>query len=208
MSYSCLFKFIIIGETSVGKSCLMLSFTDKKFRQQHDLTLGVEFGTKIMELEGEKIKLQLWDTAGSEKFRSVTRSYYRAAAGALLVFDITRRDTFNRLSEWLNEARLNGNPSMTVMLVGNKIDLNSQREVTYEEANKFAMDNNLLYAEASAKTGVGVREAFVDTAKAILKRINEKVIDTENKAYGITVKKKQETKEIIVTPPPKKQCCM
>mmetsp|Transcript_30959 Transcript_30959/g.30611 ORF Transcript_30959/g.30611 Transcript_30959/m.30611 type:complete len:98 (+) Transcript_30959:321-614(+) len=97
---------------------------------------------------------------------------------------------------------------MTVMLVGNKIDLNSQREVTYEEANKFAIDNNLLYAEASAKTGVGVRETFVDTAKAILKRINEKAIDTDNKAYGITVKKKPETKEIIVTPPPKKQCCM
>lgn len=98
MSYSYLFKMIIIGDTGVGKSCLLLQFTDQKFRNDHDLTIGVEFGSRKIMIEGQDIKLQIWDTAGSESFRSITRSYYRGAAGALLVFDITRRESFQHLS--------------------------------------------------------------------------------------------------------------
>ena len=98
MSYSYLFKYIIIGDTGVGKSCLLLQFTDKRFRHDHDLTIGVEFGSRMLRLEDKEIKLQIWDTAGQESFRSITRSYYRGAAGALLVYDITRRDTFSHLS--------------------------------------------------------------------------------------------------------------
>lgn len=92
-SYSYLFKYIIIGDTGVGKSCLLLQFTDKRFRTQHDLTIGVEFGARAVEINNETIKLQIWDTAGQESFKSITRSYYRGAAGALLVYDITRRET-------------------------------------------------------------------------------------------------------------------
>ena len=111
------FWFTFIG---VGKSCLLLQFTDKRFQPVHDLTIGVEFGARMINIEGKQIKLQIWDTAGQEAFRSITRSYYRGAAGALLVYDITRRDTFNHLTTWLEDARQHSNSNMVIMLIGNK----------------------------------------------------------------------------------------
>ena len=104
----------------MGKSCLLLQFTDKRFQPVHDLTIGVEFGARMINIEGKQIKLQIWDTAGQEAFRSITRSYYRGAAGALLVYDITRRDTFNHLTTWLEDARQHSNSNMVIMLIGNK----------------------------------------------------------------------------------------
>ena len=109
--------FSLLG---VGKSCLLLQFTDKRFQPVHDLTIGVEFGARMINIEGKQIKLQIWDTAGQEAFRSITRSYYRGAAGALLVYDITRRDTFNHLTTWLEDARQHSNSNMVIMLIGNK----------------------------------------------------------------------------------------
>lgn len=117
-------------------------------------TIGVEFGTRIIEVSGQKIKLQIWDTAGQERFRAVTRSYYRGAAGALMVYDITRRSTYNHLSSWLTDTRNLTNPSTVIFLIGNKCDLEGQRDVTYEEASKFAEENGLMFVEASAKTYV------------------------------------------------------
>ncbi len=111
--YEYLLKFIIIGPTGVGKSCLLLQFTDKRFLTDHELTIGVEFGTRMIEVEGKKIKLQLWDTAGQESFRSITRSYYRGAQGALLVFDITKRSSFLHLQSWLEEVRRQGTDGMS-----------------------------------------------------------------------------------------------
>lgn len=116
-------RYIIIGDTGVGKSCLLLQFTDKRFQPVHDLTIGVEFGARLVNIDGKQIKLQIWDTAGQESFRSITRSYYRGAAGALLVYDITRRETFDHLASWLEDARQHANPNMTIMLIGNKADL-------------------------------------------------------------------------------------
>jgi Ras-related protein Rab-2A len=187
MSYSYQFKFIIIGDVAVGKSCLMLNFVDKRFRTEHDLTIGVEFGGKIIEVKNTKIKLQIWDTAGSESFKSITRSYYRSAAGALLVYDVTRKESFNHLSEWLNEARFNGNPGMAITLVSNKIDLESSRAISFEEGQRFAKDNGLAFLETSALTGDNVDQAFTDTADTILARIQDGTIDiTQN--VGIVVK--------------------
>src|SRR3569623_1895641 len=121
MSYSYLFKYIIIWDTGVGKSCLLLQFTDKRFRHDHDLTIGVEFGARMIRVDEKEIKLQICDSAGQESFRSITRSYYRGAAGALLVYDITRRETFNHLASWLEDARQHSNSNMTIMLIGNKV---------------------------------------------------------------------------------------
>jgi len=129
MSYAYLFKYIIIGDTGVGKSCLLLQFTDKRFQPVHDLTIGVEFGARMITIDGKQIKLQIWDTAGQESFRSITRSYYRGAAGALLVYDITRRDTFSHLTTWLEDARQHSSSNMVIMLIGNKSDLEARREV-------------------------------------------------------------------------------
>ena len=188
MSHSYQFKYIIIGDAAVGKSCLMLNFIDKRFRSEHDLTIGVEFGSKIIDIKGTKIKLQIWDTAGSESFKSITRSYYRSAAGALLVYDITHRDSFNHLSEWLNEARFNGNPAMAITLVGNKLDLDDQRIISVEEGQRYAKDNGLDFLETSALTGHNVNEAFFNTGNSILSRVNDGSIDITSQNGGVTVK--------------------
>lgn len=122
-SYSYLFKYIVIGDTSVGKSCLLLQFLEKKFKFDHDTTIGVEFGSKIINVKDKQIKLQIWDTAGQETFKSITRSYYRGSIGVILVYDITNRDSFNNVSKWLDETKSYANDKITVMLVANKTDL-------------------------------------------------------------------------------------
>lgn len=188
MSYTYLFKYIIIGDASVGKSCLMQSFLSQNIRTKHEPTLGVEFGGKILEVNKERVKLQIWDTAGSEQYRSITRSYYRAAAAAILVYDTTRRSSFDHLSEWLDEARINGNPNITVIVVGNKIDLHTQREISIEEGKKWAADNGLLFIETSAKNNQGVNEAFLFSCQDVLERIGSGLIDVQASTSGITVK--------------------
>lgn len=170
----------------MGKSCLLLQFTDKRFRTDHDLTIGVEFGARLVTIGGKQIKLQIWDTAGQESFRSITRSYYRGATGALLVYDISRRDTFNHLTRWLDEARQHANPKMVIMLIGNKSDL-EKREVSYEEGEKFAQENGLIFLETSAKTAQNVEEAFLKTAQKIFDNIQTGIYDLSNDSHGIKV---------------------
>jgi Ras-related protein Rab-2A len=142
----------------VGKSCLLLQFTDKRFQPMHDLTIGVEFGARMITLDNKPIKLQIWDTAGQESFRSITRSYYRGAAGALLVYDITRRDTFEHLTRWLEEARQSSANDMVIMLIGNKSDLESRRAVSTKEGELFAEEHGLIFMETSAKEDHNVEE--------------------------------------------------
>lgn len=185
MSYAYLFKYIIIGDTGVGKSCLLLQFTDKRFQPVHDLTIGVEFGARLITIDNHQIKLQIWDTAGQESFRSITRSYYRDAAGALLVYDITRRESFNHLSRWLEEARQNGNPNMTIMLIGNKSDLEHRRAVSTKEGDIFAQENGLVFLETSAKSAANVETAFIKTAENIYEKIKEGVYDPSREGNGV-----------------------
>ena len=126
-SYQYLFKYILIGDSGVGKSCLVMQFIDKRSTKNHDITIGVEFGTKMVKVLDKNVKLQIWDTAGQENFRSISRSYYRSAAGALLVFDITNAISFNNLEQWVEEIKENGNPNITVILIGNKCDMKEDR---------------------------------------------------------------------------------
>jgi Ras-related protein Rab-2A len=171
------FKYIIIGESGVGKSCLLLQFTDKRFEPLFDMTIGVEFGARSIQLNNQEVKLQIWDTAGQESFRSITRSYYRGACGALLVFDVTNRASFQSLQGWLDDARANCNVPITVMLVGNKSDLESKRQVPKEEAQAFAEEKGLSYIETSAKTAANVDEAFIATAQAIYDKVQRGELD-------------------------------
>lgn len=187
MSYAYLFKFIIIGDTGVGKSCLLLQFTDHRFRNDHDLTIGVEFGCAILTIKDRPLKLQIWDTSGQEKFKSLTRSYYRGAAGALLVYDVTRRRSFDQVTRWLEEARQNGNPGLSIALVGNKTDLDSSREVSESEGAKFAEDHGLLFIETSAKSGAQVDQAFSQLLAHIYDKVILGQIDLSNEAYGVKV---------------------
>ncbi|MFS7983906.1 putative small GTP-binding protein [Helianthus anomalus] len=158
----------------VGKSCLLLQFTDKRFQPVHDLTIGVEFGARMITIDNKPIKLQIWDT--------ITRSYYRGAAGALLVYDITRRETFNHLASWLEDARQHANANMTIMLIGNKCDLAHRRAVSTEEGEQFAKEHGLIFMEASAKTAQNVEEAFIKTTGTIYKKIQDGVFDVSNEA--------------------------
>jgi len=143
ISYEHIFKYIIIGDMGVGKSCILHQFTEKKFMQDSPHTIGVEFGTRIINVDSRRIKLQIWDTAGQERFRAVTRSYYRGAVGALLVYDVTRRSSFTNLIGWLIDAKNLTNPNTVFMLIGNKKDLEDLRQVTYEEASEWAKSNNM-----------------------------------------------------------------
>ncbi|KPI87417.1 putative ras-related protein rab-2a [Leptomonas seymouri] len=171
------FKYIIIGDSGVGKSCLLLQFTDKRFEPLHDLTIGVEFGARLISVQGKSVKLQIWDTAGQESFRSITRSYYRGASGALLVYDVTRRETFTHLQSWLEDAKANANTALVIMLIGNKCDLDSKRQVSREEGETFARHNGLVFMETSAKTAQNVDDAFLQTAALIYDNVQAGVID-------------------------------
>lgn len=170
-------------------------------------TIGVEFGSRIVTVGGKSVKLQIWDTAGQERFRSVTRSYYRGAAGALLVYDTTSRDSYNALSNWLNDARTLASSNIVILLVGNKKDLEEAREVTFLEASNFASENGeqlrirglifffdfsynfclseLIFLETSAKTGDSVEEAFLKCSKTILAKIETGELDPERIGSGI-----------------------
>mmetsp|Transcript_18810 Transcript_18810/g.23129 ORF Transcript_18810/g.23129 Transcript_18810/m.23129 type:complete len:290 (-) Transcript_18810:93-962(-) len=166
--YQHLFKFIIIGDEAVGKTCLLLQFTDKRYRTTHQVTVGVEFGSRTVELGGSRIKLQCWDTAGQDRFRSIIRSYYRGAAGMLLVYDISQRDSFDHILQWLKEAKDNADPELVITLVGNKADKAAERKVSYDEGYQLARRQGLLFLETSAVTGQGVDEAFLSTARHVL----------------------------------------
>eukprot|EP00428_Durinskia_dybowskii_P063111 CAMPEP_0170387656 /NCGR_PEP_ID=MMETSP0117_2-20130122/17671_1 /TAXON_ID=400756 /ORGANISM="Durinskia baltica, Strain CSIRO CS-38" /LENGTH=164 /DNA_ID=CAMNT_0010643533 /DNA_START=146 /DNA_END=640 /DNA_ORIENTATION=- len=151
------------------------------------MTIGVEFGSRTIDLDSKPIKLQIWDTAGQEAFRSITRSYYRGACCAILMYDISRRETFDHVAQWLSEAKKNSNPHMVIILVGNKADLEHKRVVSFAEGERFAKANDLLFLEASAKTGDYVEETMVTAAINVLERINNGQFRMDDETHGIRV---------------------
>lgn len=184
-TYDYLFKFLVIGSAGTGKSCLLHQLLENKFKGDSTHTIGVEFGSKVITAGGKTIKLQIWDTAGQERFRSVTRSYYRGAAGALLVYDITSRESFNALTNWLSDAKALASPNIVIILCGNKVDLEADREVTFLEASRFAQENEMMFLETSALSGLNVEEAFLKCAKTILNKIECGELDPARMGSGI-----------------------
>ena len=159
-NYDHLFRYIIVGDMAVGKSCLLLQFTDNKFRHQHELTIGVEFGGKTIEVGNKVVKIQIWDTAGQEKFRSISHSYIRNADAIILVYDVTNEETFDHVSTWMEAIQGLARQGLPVILVGNKIDMENERKISTEEGQKLAEKYKILFKEASAMSGNGVTEAF------------------------------------------------
>ena len=190
----------------MGKSCILLQFTDNKFRNQHELTIGVEFGVKTIKIDGKLIKIQIWDTAGQEAFQAITRTYYKGAMGALLVYDITRRDSFIHVTKWLEEVRNNSSKNIIIILIGNKKDLEDKRQVTYEEGEAFAKENGLLFLESSAKTAFNVVESFNISAQSILNHYKENGVDPNSKS-NINLKNDITSPGGISGPEQKKGCC-
>ena len=167
-SFDHLFKILLIGDAGVGKSSILLRFTDDSFEEQMSSTIGVDFRVKTVTIDGVKTKLTIWDTAGQERFRTLTSSYYRGCHGIILVFDVNERETFSHLQQWLEELELyTTNANAAKLLVGNKIDL-KRREVTPEEATSFARKQAMMYIETSAKTREGIRQSFEEVVQKIL----------------------------------------
>jgi len=162
-------KLLIIGESSVGKSSLLLRFTDDAFDPEQAATIGVDFKVKTINVNGDKIKLAIWDTAGQERFRTLTPSYYRGGQGAILVYDVTNRDSFQKVDNWLNELETySTNHDLIKMLVGNKCDMLDERVVSKEEGMKCARKHHMMFIEASAKTREGVACAFEELVEKII----------------------------------------
>lgn len=167
VDYKYNFKFIVIGMSGVGKSSLLTRLIDGAFNQEIQSTIGVQYLSTVMDIDGNPVKLQIWDTAGQEKFRSISKSYYRHAVGVILVYDMTDRKSFDELSYWLNDVHTLCDPNAAITLVGNKLDLASSRSVTTSEATEFANNHQLTYLETSAKGGDNVQEAFYRAAKLV-----------------------------------------
>eukprot|EP00349_Pseudokeronopsis_sp_Brazil_P001962 CAMPEP_0202959430 /NCGR_PEP_ID=MMETSP1396-20130829/3620_1 /ASSEMBLY_ACC=CAM_ASM_000872 /TAXON_ID= /ORGANISM="Pseudokeronopsis sp., Strain Brazil" /LENGTH=175 /DNA_ID=CAMNT_0049677979 /DNA_START=12 /DNA_END=539 /DNA_ORIENTATION=+ len=152
-----LFKIIIIGDSGIGKSCVLKRLVENEFKEDHDVTVGVEFGSYLIRIEDKILKLQIWDTAGQESFRSITKIFYRGAHAAILGYSITNRETFNNLTDWMKEARNSCSPEVLMFLLGNKSDMEVEREVDEHEGARFKKENDLLYfTETSAKSGDNV----------------------------------------------------
>lgn len=160
--YDYLFKIVLIGDSGVGKSNLLSRFTRNEFCLESKSTIGVEFATRSVQIDGKTIKAQIWDTAGQERYRAITSAYYRGAVGALLVYDITSLDSFNATGKWLTELRDHADSNIVVLLAGNKNDLAHLRTVSAAQAQQFAHAEELSTVETSALDATNVEQAFID----------------------------------------------
>lgn len=172
--YDYLFKVVLIGDSGVGKSNLLSRFTRNEFNLESKSTIGVEFATRSIQVDGKTIKAQIWDTAGQERYRAITSAYYRGAVGALLVYDIAKHLTYENVERWLKELRDHADNNIVIMLVGNKSDLRHLRAVPTDEAKAFAEKNNLSFIETSALDSTNVETAFQNILTEIYKIVSQK----------------------------------
>ena len=180
-----LLKYIIIGDEEVGKSNLLSHYIDDRFTSEYQSTIGVEFRAKNVVIRNKTYRIQIWDTAGQENFRSITRAYYKNSVCALVVYDISRRDSFNNVSTWIEDCRNQSPKTIFMVLVGNKSDLADKRQVSTEEGQELAEKYGLQFYETSAKTGENVNDIFYDSADEIAKKIDQNYYDLENDTCGI-----------------------
>ena len=185
VNFDYLLKYIIIGDAAVGKSNLLLRYVHGQFKPEYQLTIGVEFGAKNIEISSELFRIQIWDTAGQEYFRSMTRAYYKNSVCALVVYDISSRDSFNNVMSWIEDCKNQSPKTIFMVLVGNKCDLEDKRQVSYEEGKELADKNQLLFFESSAKDGINVDEIFLNSATEIAKKIEQGYYDLESDTCGI-----------------------
>ncbi|XP_071955223.1 ras-related protein Rab-39B-like [Antedon mediterranea] len=206
------FRMILVGDSTVGKSCLLRRFCDGKFVETSDPTVGVDFYARLIEVApGRRVKLQLWDTAGQERFRSITTSYYRNSVGVLLVFDISNRKSFEHLQEWFLEAQENViyPRSVVYMIIGHKSDLKELRQVAAEEGEKFAKAYGMKYIETSAKACINVEAAFSVMAKEIYVKLQEGEVEMHEGWDGIKGGFSTPRETLRLEEPPQRQriCC-
>ncbi|KAJ6403711.1 hypothetical protein OIU84_012004 [Salix udensis] len=182
-----LFKIVVIGDSAVGKSNLLSRFARNEFDSNSKATIGVEFQTQVVEIDGKEIKAQIWDTAGQERFRAVTSAYYRGAVGALIVYDITRRSSFDSVKRWLDELGTHCDTAIARMLVGNKSDLDNIREVSRDEGKSLAEEESLFFMETSALDSTNVEAAFEVVIREIYNNMSRKILNSDSYKAELTV---------------------
>jgi Ras-related protein Rab-1A len=189
IEYDYLFKVLLIGDSGVGKSSLLLRFTDKTYTDSYTSTIGVDFKIQTIKLNDKVVKLQLWDTCGNEQFRTITSSYYRNANGIFVVFDLTDKYTFSQIKMWLLEIKKYAPENTCITIIGNKVDLQSKRQISYDEAKEYSNSIQASYFETSAKLGININDMFLDIVKEILKHnITLYVHQNNNIEIGKTIK--------------------
>lgn len=166
-------KILTIGDSGVGKTCLLLRYVDDRFSSSFISTIGIDFKVKILDIEDNKVRVQLWDTAGQERFRTITTSYFRGAHGVALCFDLTDAKSFTAVTSWISQIKENADDSVVVVLVANKVDVEDKRQVSKEEAQALAAKHGVTLYFTSAKQDIGVKDAFEGLARACLKRVLE-----------------------------------
>ncbi|KAI3526169.1 hypothetical protein L1887_05412 [Cichorium endivia] len=183
--YDYLFKIVLIGDSGVGKSNILSRFTRNEFCLESKSTIGVEFASKTLEVDGKTIKAQIWDTAGQERYRAITSAYYRGAVGALLVYDITKRPTFENLQRWLRELREHADANIVLMMAGNKSDLKHLRAVAEQEGQSLAEKEGLSFLETSALESYNIEKAFHTVLTDIYRIVSKRALAAKEAALGL-----------------------
>ncbi|KAL8679974.1 MAG: hypothetical protein Q9186_003790 [Xanthomendoza sp. 1 TL-2023] len=199
---------VLIGDSGVGKSNLLSRFTRNEFNLDSKSTIGVEFATRSIQVDAKTIKAQIWDTAGQERYRAITSAYYRGAVGALLVYDISKHQTYENVQRWLKELRDHADANIVIMLVGNKSDLRHLRAVPTEEAKQFASENNLSFIETSALDASNVELAFQNILTEIYRIVSSKALDNGEAGQNPNLERKVlEISKSADTEKPQGKCC-
>ena len=164
----CVYKVLLLGDSTVGKTCILLKYTDKIFQETHMMTIGLDYRLKVMQLQsGKEVKLQIWDTAGQDRFRSITKNYYKGSHGIILIYDVTSLKTFENVKSWVSQIHEEISDKVVIYLVANKIDMDDLRKVTKEEGKKLAEELDVPFVETSAKTGENIDYIFSDISERI-----------------------------------------
>ena len=172
-NYDLIFKLVLIGDSGVGKTNILTRYTKNEFSLATQTTVGVEFGSKIIKKNDKLIKLQIWDTAGQERYKSITSAYYKGSKGAFVVYDISRKPTFENVDKWIGELKTNASEDVLIMLVGNKSDLEDKREVQIDEVKKKAEQYKIAFCETSALEGKNIEQAFDSLIDEIAKKVEK-----------------------------------
>lgn len=195
--YDHLLRILLVGETGVGKTCLLCRFASDDFVESHISTIGIDFKMKTMDIDGQVVKAQIWDTAGQERFESITKQFYRRAQGILLVFDICNRHSFEAIPKWLEHVKQYCKNNIVITLIGNKSDSANSRQVTYIEAQMFADNNHINFFEVSARNRNNIAKPFHDMCKGILKVIEQEgVADRENTSILIDTQAQTDSNDL------------
>ena len=183
MSEDCVYKVLLLGDTTVGKTCFLMKYTDKTFQDVHISTIGLDYRLKSMVLKnGKNIKLQIWDTAGQDRFRAITKNYYKGANGIILIYDVTNPKTYDNVKNWVTQIREEASPNVVVYLCGNKIDMEEERKVKTEEGKKLADEFGLPFYETSAKNDININETFEDLVEGINTNVKNEGNEKKNKS--------------------------